>query len=259
MEQNNSEIIEIDLREIFSVLLHRVWLIILVAGITGASSFAVSYFVITPVYESTTRIFILNKQSESNTLTYSDLQLGTQLTKDYPELITSRYVIENVIDTFELDTTYEQFVKKVSVETPSDTRIVNITVKDEDRVRAKALVNEIRNVAAVRIKEVMDIEAVNVVDEGNVAQKPSEPNVLLWTLIGTLLGIFLTTGFILVRYMLDDTIKSSEDVEKYLQLSTLSLIPIGVSQENDEKANKKKGKMKNIFSKEQKDENESEQ
>lgn len=244
MEQNNNDVIEIDLREIFMVLLHWWWVIAISAMLVGAAAFSVSAFVITPTYESTTRIVILSKQNEGTNVTYSDLQLGTQLTKDYSELIKSRYVIEQVLDTFMLDMDYESFIGKVAVATPSDTRIIDITMTDPDPLLAKEMVDEIRTVAAVRIKEVMDIEAVNVVDEGNLPENPSDPSVPKWTVIGALLGAFAAAAVILIRYLLDDTIKTSEDVERYLQLSTLALIPIAVT-EDDENGKKKRRRRRN--------------
>lgn len=231
MEQNTNDVIEIDLREIFSVLLHWWWVVIVAAVVVGASAFMVSRFVITPTYESTTRIVILSKQNESTSLTYSDVQLGTQLTKDYAELIKSRYVIEQVLTKFELETEYEFFIKNLDVVTPTDTRIIDITMTDPDPYRAKALVDEIRNVASNRIKQVMDIEAVNLVDEGNLPDNPSNPNVTRWTMIGIILGAFMAAAVIVIRFLLDDTIKTSEDIEKYLNLSTLALIPIAVKEE----------------------------
>lgn len=248
MEQNTNDVIEIDLREIFGVLLHWLWFLLLAALIAGLSAFAVSRFVITPTYESTTRIVILNRQSENNTLTYSDLQMGTQLTKDYAELIKSRYVIEQVLEKFRLDMDYESFIGKVDVVTPTDTRIIDITVTDPDALLAKELVDEIRNVAAVRIKEVMDIEAVNVVDEGNLSDLPSNPSVPKWTLIGFLLGGFAAAAVVLIRFLLDDTIKSSEDIEKYLNLSTLALIPISMTAEEEHVG--KHGKLRKYAGKE---------
>lgn len=245
MEQKYSDEIEIDLREIFAVCLSWLWLILLTAVIAGASAYAFSRYAITPTYESTTRIVILNKESDNSTLTYTDLQMGTQLTKDYAELIQSRYVVEQVISTFGLDMTYEQFVDKLEVVTPSDTRIIDITITDPDPVTAKQLVDEVRDVAAIRIKEVMDIEAVNMVDEGNVATAPSNPNVSRWTIIGFLAGGILATAVVIIRFLLDDTIKSSEDVEKYLGLSTLALIPI-VSTEDEEKGKKKKKRVRTV-------------
>lgn len=229
MEQNNTEAIEIDLLELGAVLMRRIWLILLVAVVTGASAFAFSRFVITPIYESQTQVYILSKQNSTGALTYSDVQLGTQLTKDYAQVVKSRFVIEQVIEQLGLGLTYDGLVSRVVVETPSDTRILSITVSDPSPMLAKELADEIRNVASQHITNVMDIEAVNVVDEGNLPSHPSEPSVPMWTVLGFLIGGFLTAAVVLVRYLLDDTIKSSEDVERYLGLSTLALIPVSQS------------------------------
>ena len=92
----DNDIVEIDLLEIISILLNRFWVIFGVALLAVAAGFIISKFVLTPTFESTTKIYILNK-SENTTVTYSDVQMGTQLTKDYAELINSRYVLETVI------------------------------------------------------------------------------------------------------------------------------------------------------------------
>ena len=105
----------------------------------------------------------MNKQ-ENASVTYSDIQLGTQLTKDYAELIQSRFVLEEVVQGMGLDLTYEQMKEKVSVTTPTDTRILAITVKDKDPVMAMKMANAIREAASVHIMNVMDIQAVNVAE-----------------------------------------------------------------------------------------------
>lgn len=232
VETNNmtNDEIEIDLREIFFCLLHRFWIIVLVAILCGGIGFAVSEFLIAPTYESTTQIYILNRQNE-NTVTYSDVQLGTQLTKDYAELIKSRYVLESVIDELQLATDngpleYEKLLKKVEVTTPQDTRMLSITVTDTDPMLAMEIANSIREAAALHIKSVMDIEAVNVVDMANLPTDKANPSVFKWTLIGSLIGAFVVMAIVIVVYILDDTIKNSDDVEKYLGLSTLALIPL---------------------------------
>lgn len=234
--QTDADVVEIDLREIFSLLLHRLWLIVLAAFVVGIGAFAVSKFAITPTYISETRIIVLNKANSDN-LTYSDMQLGTQLTKDYPEVIRSRRVVEQVIQAFDLDMTYKEFLNMMEIKTASDTRIINITIEHEDPMLAKQLVDAVRDEAAVRIKQVMNIEAVNIVDEGNLPTAPSNPNVTKWTLIGFLLGGFVAAAMIIIRFLLDDTIKSSEDIERYLHLSTLALIPI-VEDEAEQKSGK---------------------
>lgn len=241
MENRNTDEIEIDLLELIQVLFSRIWLILSAGLFLALVCFAVSKFLMTPTYQSTTKIYILNK-TESSTVTYSDVQMGTQLTKDYAELISSRYVLEEVIQELGMDTDYKGLLEQVSVTTPSDTRIVAITVEDTDPVQAMHIANCIREVASDHIQNVMDIEAVNVVETANMPTEKSGPSCMKWTLIGGVIGCFILCAIVLAQYLLDDTIKSSEDVEKYLGLSTLALIPIATSEEETAKKKKKKKK-----------------
>lgn len=242
-KQYSNDEIEIDLREVFILIISKMWLIVLVGMLTAMIGFAISAFLIAPTYESTSKIYILNKQQE-NTVTYSDVQLGTQLTKDYAELITSRLVLEKVIEELKLTEIdegmdYEAMLEKVEVTTPTDTRILSITVTDTDPVMAMNIANSVREEAAVHIKNVMDIEAVNVVETANLPMEKAGPSITKWTLLGGCIGAFLVMAVVLVVFFLDDTIKTSDDVEKYLGLSTLALIPLD-TQQGAVKNNKKK-------------------
>lgn len=235
-----NDTIEVDLLEIIHILLGKFWIVLGAGLLAAVIGFMISGFVLTPVYESTTKIYILNK-SENTAVTYSDVQMGTQLTKDYAELINSRYVLETVIEQLELpEMEYKDLLKKVSVHTPADTRIVSITVMDIDPKQAQNIANCIREVAGAHIQNVMDIDAVNVVEEANLPTVKAGPSVIKWTAVGGILGVFLVCAVIVIYYLLDDTIKSSEDVEKYLGLSTLALIPIAP----DENDGKQRGKRK---------------
>jgi capsular polysaccharide biosynthesis protein len=240
---NKEEEIEIDLAEVLAFLLHWLWLIILSGLICGSIGLAVSAFVISPKYQSTTKVYILNKQNNNGNISYSDTQLATQLTKDYEELITCRNVLEKVIVNLKLNDSYDSLLGRVSVANASDTRIISITVKDINPEEARRIANEVRDVASAHITEVMDIEAVNVVDEANLPDidKPAEPSITKFTAVGALIGVFICVAFLLIKYLADDTIRVSEDVEKYLELSTLGLIPI---MEGEEEKTKKKTKRK---------------
>lgn len=237
--KRDTDVVEIDLLEIVHVLLSRIWLIVSIGLFAALSCFAVSKFVIAPTYESTTKIYILNK-TESASVTYSDVQMGTQLTKDYAELINSRYVLEEVIQKLSLGMEYSDLIKVVRVSTPSDTRIVSITVEDTDPVTAMNIANCIREVAGEHIQNVMDIEAVNVVETANMPTRKAGPSCVKWTMLGGIAGCFLMCAIILIRYLMDDTIKSSEDVEEYLGLSTLGLIPITPNGNEGKKKKKKR-------------------
>ncbi len=240
--QIDNDVIEIDLMEMLGLLLSRIWVIIGIGILTAAVGFSISTFLISPTYKSTTKIYILNK-TDSNSINYSDLQMGTQLTKDYAELINSRYVLESVIEKYSLNTDYEAFKKCVSVETPSDTRIVAITVEYGNPSDAMYLADAVREIASEHIQNVMDIEAVNVVEPANMPTEPASPDIIKWTAIAGVLGVLLVCLCIIVRYLMDDTIKTSDDVEKYLGLSTLALIPLAEDENSSRKKKKRKKSM----------------
>ena len=240
---NRDDIIEINLGELFSVLLGRAFLIISAGIFFGLAGLFVSKFIMHPVYDSTTKIYILNKE-ENQTVTYSDVQISTQLTQDYAELIKSRYVIEEVIQRLNLvDVDYEALSKVLKVDTPSDTRIVAITARDEDPLMAMQIANCIREVASEHITNVMDIDAINVAETANVPTQKSGPSVMRWTIIAGFLGAVIIAFFAILEYLLDDTIKSNDDVERYLGLSTLALVPL-TTEETDKKKSKKSDKKK---------------
>lgn len=241
--------ITIDLAELFGVLWHWIWLILLVALLLGGAAYAFSKFVIPEEFQSTTKIYVLDKESGSGgQSTYTDLQVGSQLTKDYAELITSRTVIEKVIADNHLESVYDykEFLKKVEVNTPTDTRIVSITVTDTNPALAQALADDIRVEASDLIIDTMQINAVNTYEVANLPTEKSAPSCSKWALIGALLGALLVGGIVTLQYILDDTIKTSEDIEQYLGLSTLALIPldenIGGAERGKKKKNKNNGK-----------------
>lgn len=224
-DRNRDDVIEIDLLEVIGYLFRKIWIIIIAGMAAGAIGFSLSAFVITPQYESTTKIYVLNKQNNAQ-VTYSDTQLASQLTKDYAELIRSRYVLEKVIEMCALNDDYDGLYDRVSVEHKTDTRIIGITIKDPNPAVAQFIADSVRDVASEHIQSVTDVEAVNIVDMANLPVEPSEPSVLKWTAIGMAVGVMLAVLVLFVMFMLDDTIKASEDVDKYLGLSTLALIPI---------------------------------
>ena len=245
MGSSSDDEITIDLAELFGVLWHWIWLILLVALLLGGAAYAFSKFVIPEEFQSTTKIYVLDKESGSGgQSTYTDLQVGSQLTKDYAELITSRTVIEKVIADNHLESVYDYkaFLKKVEVNTPTDTRIVSITVTDTNPALAQALADDIRVEASDLIINTMQINAVNTYEVANLPTEKSAPSCSKWALIGALLGALLVGGTVTLQYILDDTIKTSEDIEQYLGLSTLALIPLDENIGGAEKGKKKKNK-----------------
>lgn len=243
MEQNQqrNDELEIDLWEIIRVLWSRAPVIILSGIVLALVAIVGTKLFITPQYQSTTRMYVLAKQN-NDTLTNSDLQTSTLLTNDYAELIQSRTVTEAVIAQMNLDLTHEELLAKLEVTVPADTRILTISVTDPDPYMARDLANTIRDTASEHIQQVMDVEAVNVADEANIPEQPVSPNTMRNGLIAGVLGCVIAVAVILIQYLTNDTIKTSEDVERYLQLSTLGMIPL----DENEKKNSKRDIRKNI-------------
>ena len=242
VNQKNDEEIEINVWEIVLYLLHWFWLLAVSGLVVAAIAFSYSAFILTPMYTSTTRVYILSKQGNDDKMTYSDTQLANNITKDFKEMIKSRTVVERVIQELNLNESYNSLSGRISVSNATDTRVVGISVKDADPKKAQMLANSIRDVAAEHIREVMDLEAVNVVDEANLPTSPSEPSKKKYTLIGFLIGIVVCAGVLILRFYLDDSIKTSDDIEKYLGLSTLASIPVFESEEETKKKKKKREK-----------------
>lgn len=168
------------------------------------------------------------------------MQTSLSLTKDYAELIKSRTVTEGVITQLNLNLTHEQLLGKMAVDSATDTRILSISVRDKDPYEACEIANAIRDVAANHIKNVMDIDAVNVVESANIPEQKVSPSATKNGVIGGILGVIAAVATVLIAYISNDTIKTQEDVERYLGLSTLGTIPIS----EDERKKKKRKKQK---------------
>lgn len=245
--QQTEEELEIDLRELFFVLLGKVHILILAFILGALALYLVSITFLSKKYQSSTSIYVLNRQ-DNNVVTYSDLQSGTQLTKDYAELVKSRSVTEKVINQLKLNTVYtdmreldsRQLAEMISVDNTTDTRIIRITVTDTNPARAQDIANAIREAASLHIEAVMDIEAVNVVDYAEMPTEAVSPNILLNTLIGAMAGAIAAVFIIILLHLSDDRIKGPDDVEKYLGTSVLGTIPLDNSMSKIDKKRKKR-------------------
>ncbi|MDO4330994.1 MAG: Wzz/FepE/Etk N-terminal domain-containing protein [Lachnospiraceae bacterium] len=215
---------EIDLKELFFELKKRWWMI-LVAMILGAGAFgAYSKFVMVPQYKSTSMVYVLSKETTLTSL--ADLQIGSQLTKDYSVIVTSRPVLQQAIDNLGIyNMSYRDLRKKLTIDNPSDTRIMSLTVTDKDPYTAKALVDSVAQTSSQYIAEIMEMTPPKIVEDGEIPTVQSSPNTKKNAAIGGLLGAVLVGGIIVLMTIMNDTIKTEDDIERYLGLSLLASIP----------------------------------
>lgn len=215
--------VEIDLMELFRALRHRLWLILLTAVLFGGAAGAFSKFVLTPQYTSTAMVYILSKETTLTSL--ADLQIGSQLTKDYKIIVTSRPVLEEVIQNLAPEQTYESMKNKITIGNPADTRILSITVQDSDPVRAKTLATAVAEISSEYIGDIMEMVPPKIIEEGVVPKTKSSPSNGRNAMLGAMAGMVLICGAIVLEVILNDTIRSEEDVERYLDITVLASVP----------------------------------
>lgn len=215
---------QIDLVELFFRLLESVKYIIL-ATVLGAILLGLyTFFLVTPQYRSTAKLYVLN--SSDSVLNLSDFQVGSYLASDYQEVFKTWEVNERVIANLGLDYSYTQLQEMVTVSNPSNTRILYITVQSADPAEAAVIANEYADVVREYIAETMATEKPNILSSALESIKPVSPNKTLNVLLGAFAGAVIAVIVIVVLYLLDDKIKSTDDIARYAGIPTLSVVPV---------------------------------
>ena len=226
MNNQENQAVEIDVFAMLKTLWKRKFSIVLVALVFAIAAFGYSAFLAKKEYQSTSRIYVVSRQNQdNNALTNSDLQAGSYLVKDYREIILSQNVLSQAIEELKLDLTPAELSKKISVSVPTDTRILSITAKDGDPKEAARIANGLRNVAAAKIISVTKVSDVTTLDEAEVPQSPSSPNIRRNVLLGFIAGAGLMVVLMVVVEVLDDRVKRPEDVEELMGLTLLGVVP----------------------------------
>lgn len=224
MNTNDNASIEIDVLYLLRKLWSKKFFIVFVGLLVGTITLLGSVFFIKPKYTSTTRIYVVSRTSDT-TLTNQDLQAGSYLVNDYKEVITSSEVLASVIDQEKLSMSAGQLSGEISVNIPTDTRVISIAVTDTDAQRACDIANTVREVAAEKIKAVTKVDDVTTLESATKPSHPSSPNVKKNAAIGFLAGAFVAIVGILVAEVLDDRIRRPEDIEEVLGLTLLGVVP----------------------------------
>ena len=226
MNNQENQAVEIDVFSMLKTLWKRKFSIVLVALVFAIAAFGYSAFLAKKEYQSTSRIYVVSRQNQdNNALTNSDLQAGSYLVKDYREIILSQNVLSQAIEELKLDMTPAELSKKISVSVPTDTRILSITAKDGDPKEAARIANGLRNVAAEKIISVTKVSDVTTLDEAEVPQSPSSPNIRRNVLLGFIAGAGLMVVLMVVVEVLDDRVKRPEDIEELMGFTLLGIVP----------------------------------
>ena len=220
-QQDDEDVI--DLKEIFFLLLHS-WKMIFIAMLAGAVLLG-SYhtFMIHPSYQATAQLYITNTDSM---ITFSDLQLSAALTDDYARIIKSRGVMKRVIEELELDINYKQLQNLITVNNPDSTHIIEIVVTCDDLELSRNIANALLNISIEQIYQIIGSSEPTVIDYSEAeAVENVTPSLKKYLLLGALLGAAIVCIILVARMLLDTTMKTEEDVDRYLRLPVLSSVP----------------------------------
>jgi len=215
---------ELDLRDLWHMVANRWQFIVVIPLVAMLISAVVSIFFITPQYQSSATLLVLKQQPEQS-LQYSDLQISRQLVQTYREIARSRRVLDSVIDNLKLDYSYGQLREKVEVTSVRDTEVIHITVTDPNPRLARRIANQVADSFKAQTEEIMQLESVTILDYAVIPSRPVSPRIPLNIAIALVVGLMVAAGLVFLLEYLDNTVKTPEDVQEFLGLPVLGIIP----------------------------------
>lgn len=236
--QGADDTVEIDLLDLFGFYMSKLPLLIAAVVVGALIAGLYTHYLVPNKYTADSRMYMVSASSDS-VVNLADLNLGSSLSNDYVELMKSRPVIEDVIDKLELDYSYEQLVKMISLSVVSNTRIVRISATSTDPQEAMEIANQMAKTAKVQLPKVMEAPSPSIAETAVLPTHRSSPSLSKNVIVGAMLMLVIVLGILTVIYMMDDTIKTSEDLEKAFGIMPLTVIPEGriegVTDDDDEK------------------------
>jgi capsular polysaccharide biosynthesis protein len=240
-QRRNNGSNEIDLIKLLLVFRRHLLLIIVCFAIGLAAAGSYSYYCITPLYQATAKLYMVSASSDS-IINLSDLSMGTSLSSDYQELLKTRPVLLSVIEDLGLEGTYSygSLSGMISISTGSSSRILKIIVTSADPQLAEQIANCLAEKAVDYLPEVMETTAPNIAERAIVPTAKISPDNTQNALKGGMVGALLCMGILVIIYLLDDTLKDAEDVERYFGVMPLAVVPEGYMGKSQSKKKNKK-------------------
>ncbi len=221
---------EIDLKEMFQMFWNKkieiivIILLFMIGGIIYTSEFTV------PMYSSSTTLVLATSEdaetTANTTITATDITINSKLVSTYSELVKSKNILREVIYNLEVPIEEETLRKQVKVSSVKNTELIEIVVENEEAQTAAKIANEIAKVFTEKVKEIYNINNVQIVDHAEITSQPSNINYLKSAILFTGIGIVIAVIYVIVANMIDTTIKTAEDIEKNFNVPVLSSIPM---------------------------------
>lgn len=215
---------ELDIRSLFGIIRKRIWLIIIITLLTTLLSAIISVFFISPTYEASVGVIIGKQDGEK--ITNSDVSMYQNLMQTYQIIAATNKVAQAAADKAGSNTTSKDLLKRTKVTTKTGTMILNIAVDSKSAVESYKEVQAYADAFVARAAELIpDNGDVKIMDSAQMPEAPVKPNKKLNTAIGFLLGLIISVGLCFFLEYMNNSIVTKEDVEKYLELSVIGIIP----------------------------------
>ena len=245
-KDRRNEEMEIDLLELFGHFMDKIWWIIL--GFLAGALIAglITHFVITPKYTATAKMYMVSSSSQS-VVDLTDLNIGQSISGDYVELLKTRPIVEGVIQEQDLDYSYNQLVNMLSLSVVNNTRIIKIDVTSTDPKEAMNIANAIAEKGVSELPKLMETPAPHIAEYAIVPVNKSSPSLTKNTMIGALLGLLIMLGLFTIQFLMDDTFKTAEEIEREFGVMPLTVIPEGKIEGMNDSTEKSKKRRKSRY------------
>ena len=216
---------QVDLVDLFYLLWGHIWVILGCLAAGAAAALLITRFFITPLYEATSSLYVVSA-SNNSVVNLTDLQIGSQLTADYQELMRSRPLLEDVISRLSLEgMTVQDLEKQIRITNTSDTRILKVTASSPDPQQAADIANQLVSLAREYLPRIMETQEPNLVEEAVVPTRKASPSYLYNLVLGGILGAAVCCGVLVGRRLLNDTLVTPEDMARCFGVEPLATIP----------------------------------
>lgn len=247
IQEEKNEDSEIDLLELLQYFRSQILILIIAFLIGGIVAGAITHFVIKPKYQATSKLYVVSA-SNNKIVDLNDLNIGTSLSEDYTELIKIRPIIEDVIKDCNLSYEYEELVGMLTIAPVGETRILAITVESTSAKEAMTIANSVAATAVTYLPKLMETTAPNIAENAVMPEAPSSPNLIKNTAIGAMGMLVIAMAVLTVFFLMDDTMRTAEEVEKAFGVMPLTVIPEGdiaeISDKREEEIRKQKKKSR---------------
>lgn len=215
-----------EIYQILDIIKRRLLIILLISFLSSIFAGVISIYLIKPEYKATTELIVAKMpEATKEKVQYNDILMYEKLVKTYVQIAKSRTVAKETIDKLNLDKKPSELQSMITASPAADTQLLTISITDEDKYRAALIANTLSKVFIDRVKYLMMDENVQVIDTAKIPEKPITPKVRLNVIIAFFIGLMLSLGLTFLLEYLDGTVKSIEEVEDYLKIPVMGIIP----------------------------------